>query len=187
VGYFKRLAEMSRSTFITTQHPCASTIPDMEHVEYFFSRGWIAQPKINGRKIQLHIESDGTVTSYTRHGTLHTMTIPPEVLEGLRRWYLPEDGKKNVLEGEFVPKQKKVYLFDVIVFNSKQLVSETYLERYKLLKKDFIYPFLVVLPVLNTKTLSSKDEIIEGIVFKLKIGKGFSDKFIIRCRKNGTL
>jgi ATP-dependent DNA ligase len=175
--------------FIKTAHPVASCPPRPDAVVRFLKKGWIAQEKINGRRLQVHVSREGELRFYTRQGTPHTMVVPDPIRKILVDYYRPNAGDWNALEGEWVPSQQKLYLFDFIIENDKLLSGLCYLDRWKMLRRDFISPNVAVLkwhvklPEVM-KILQSSDEVIEGVVFKHNT-TSFEDRTIVRCRKNG--
>lgn len=176
--------------YIRTAHPEASIPPNAQAIAFLLKQGYFGQRKVNGRKIQIHIPHDGgTILCFTRQGTLHTLSIPQDVLEAIRQYYAPREDW-NVIEGEFVPKAGTIFLFDFVMAEGIILSHETYKERYSRLKKNFILPFLKILPIYTTlkqclDDLSKDEPFIEGLVFKVDL-PGFSDSTIIRCRKNAA-
>jgi ATP-dependent DNA ligase len=178
------------SSYIKTQHPIGTILPTNQNVILWMTeKKWIAQAKINGRKAQIHI-SNNNVIFYTRQGNLHSAHISQELKDSIIKWFSSE--KETVIEAEFIPQQQKIFVFDLVVDNGELLRNITYPERHELLTKnkpDILGKNIQILPILSSvisaqKLLLENNPIIEGLVFKSQIGIGFSDNFIIRCRKN---
>ena len=92
------------------------------------------------------------------------------IVAELRRILRPED-HWTVLDAEWLKPENKLYLFDVLKLNGENLRRLTYEERYKLLPRAYLSPFVQTLPLLTTtekcmKALSSTEEQVEGLVFK---------------------
>jgi ATP-dependent DNA ligase len=174
--------------FIKTQHPIGTVQPTNQNiVKWMTEKNWLAQAKINGRKAQIHLYK-GDVTFYTRHGTLHTANVSKELIAAIKQWFTTQE--RTVIEAEFIPQEQKIYVFDLIMLNGIYLRDKTYPERHTLLATGLpnIMAHIQILPMLTSvttaqKLMASDDKNIEGLVFKSKVGVGFSDNFIIRCRK----
>jgi len=185
--YFLEKIRMTASAFIKTQHPGASASPTEDNVRYYASLGWHIQEKKNGRNTQIHISED-SIEFFTRHGLKHSMKISEKIRETLWRFFKPLKGV-TVLEGEYVPAENRIYLFDIIKKDDQLFHNLTYGERHEILKKDcpdIMDSSLRILPLLSIQKaieiLLGKNKA-EGLVFKSHVGKGFADYYIIRCRK----
>jgi len=183
--FLKGKTAMSR--FIQSQHPKHSIAPEFDQVRSILKLGWIAQPKLNGHRLQIHITPERELTCYTRKGTLHTKNLSTELKISFESYANPEG--HLCLEGEWLKDLNEVHLFDVLRFESNTLSLYTYQERYGILKDIFkISPHLKLVRVLRKETdcmriLSGNDEKIEGLVFKAWTTKGWPDTAIVRCLK----
>jgi ATP-dependent DNA ligase len=178
------------SPFILAPHPKTSLVPSVaQYKTYIETLGWIAQPKINGNRIQVCIYPDGKMLFFTRQGTIHTKPIDQQLKDKLLLHYKP-NSDLTVIEGEWLPYgQQKIYLFDILKCEGQDLSGLTYLERYHLLCEagSFIYPDFRILPIIRTvdkcvEVMEDNNIEIEGLVFKSPYPY-FRDSNIVRCRK----
>ena len=180
---------MSRSNYIKAMHPKTEISPTRAAVEKILRAGWVGQVKIHGHRAQIHISADLTEDPivYNRQGRPHKMLLPNEITTELRRILDLEDGW-TVIDAEWIKPESKLYIFDVLKQDDQLLRRLSYAERFALLPKSFISPYIKTLPLLtNTEkcmdVLASREEHIEGLVFKSLSSKGFEDTSIVRCRK----
>jgi ATP-dependent DNA ligase len=180
---------VSRSVFIKAMHPKTEISPALPSVEKILKAGWIGQTKIHGHRAQIHLSADRNEECivYNRLGRPHKKLLPEEIAVELHRILDLRTGW-TVLDAEWLKPENKLFLFDILKFNDKVLRSLSYKDRYALLPKSYISPFIKTLPLLDTsekcmKVLKSPEDYIEGLVFKSPLTKGFEDTSIIRCRK----
>jgi ATP-dependent DNA ligase len=169
-------------------HPKTEISPTLSSVDKILKAGWIGQMKVHGHRAQIHLspESDEIVV-YNRQGRAHKMALQKEIENELRRIFDLESGW-TVIDAEWLKPEKQLYIFDLLKKDGKLLRSLTYTERYALLPKSYISPYVKTLPWLTTvakcmAVLESPEDDIEGLVFKSPSTKGFDDTSIVRCRK----
>lgn len=180
---------MTRSTYIKAMHPKTEISSKPESLKKILAAGWVGQIKIHGHRAQIHLyedESEETLT-YNRQGRLHKKLLPDEIVLELRRLLNLKNGW-TVLDCEWLKPENKLFIFDILKMNDENLRRLTYDERWHLLPKDYISPYVQTLPLLKTldkceAVLKSREEYIEGLVFKSLSTKGFEDTAIVRCRK----
>lgn len=179
--------QMKPNGFIVCQHPNHAIAPQREAIERVLKMGWTGQQKMNGHRLQIHISPKAEITTYTRHGRLHTQKLSTELKFSFEA-YADSDGY-ICLEGEWLKSENQVYLFDILRYKSDTLLFQTYRERYKLLKSIFqISPHIKLLKTHNKvddclRILANKDPKVEGLVFKSLDTKGWPDTAIVRCLK----
>lgn len=178
---------MDAPGFIQSQHPKNSIASTPEQFRDLLKMGWIAQPKMNGHRMQIHIGPKGQLVCYTRKGQLHTAPLTTE-LESSFQSYVDKEGW-IVFEGEWIKYLNQIFLFDILRIRDNTLMFSSYKERYKLLKNTFsISPNIKLLRNLTKeadclKVMGSEDKHIEGLVFKAWETKGWPDTAIVRCLK----
>lgn len=180
---------MSQSAYIKAMHPKTEMAPTSMSISKALNAGWVAQTKIHGHRAQIHICADEGKNAivYNRQGKPHKKLLSPKMIQELRRIL---DLKKGwtVLDSEWLKPEEKLFLFDVLKKDDVVLHRLNYLERFELLPRDYISPYVSTLPVLKSVSkcldvLSRPESYIEGLVFKSLKTKGFDDSAIIRCRK----
>jgi hypothetical protein len=180
---------MRPSVFIRAMHPKTEIRPDTLVIRRILQSGWVGQIKIHGHRAQIHISADPDepILVYNRQGQLHKQELSPKMEKELRRIFAPER-EWTVLDAEWLKPEQKIFVFDVLKQDGRSLSRLTYLERYKLLPRNFISPVVSVLGLIDDvdrclEVLSDADPKVEGLVFKAKSTSGFRDSSIIRCRK----
>jgi ATP-dependent DNA ligase len=180
---------MPKSVFIKAMHPQAEISPTYASVDKILRLGWVGQMKIHGHRAQIHISANPSekTVAYNRQGRPHKKLLPKEIEKELRRILNLKSGW-TVIDSEWLKPENKLYIFDILKQDDRILRSLTYSERYNLLPGSFISPYIKVLPILDNvekcmKVLNSKEDYIEGLVFKSLSTKGFEDTAIVRCRK----
>ncbi len=172
-----------KNLFIKSQHPKSNISP--AKIQDLLSRGWVAQEKINGHRLQIHISLDG-ITCYTRQGTKHTQKLSPELIEAFQAYC--EYGWA-VFDSEWHKPTNQVFIFDILRLNNETLNSKTISERFKILKSIFrIAPNIKLIKCLGTagecmNVMQDNNSLVEGLVFKLWESTGWSDDAILRCLK----
>lgn len=184
---------MPKSVFIRAMHPKTEISPSRASIEKILKAGWQGQLKVHGHRAQIHLSAnpkDETV-AYNRQGNPHQKLLPPEIIKELRRVFKP---KKDwtVLDAEWLKPENKLFIFDVLKDNGVLLRRLTYAERYKLLPRDYISPYILTLPLFTTvekclEQMERSEDYVEGLVFKSMKSKGFEDGAIVRCRKKKPL
>lgn len=180
---------MARSLFIKAMHPKTEISPTLTAVEKILKAGWIGQMKVHGHRAQIHISADPAddVVVYNRQGKPHAKLLPPEIIQELRRILDLKIGW-TVIDAEWLKPEDKLFIFDILKQDDQVLRRMTYSERWELLPKSYISPYVKTLPLLNTsqkcmEILGSTEDYVEGLVFKSPTTKGFEDTAIVRCRK----
>ena len=88
--------------------------------------------KFNGHRLQIHIGHEGQIVGVTRHGSIHTSPLSPELRTAFKA-YSAESGWL-ASDGEWVKPQNEVHLFDALQINSKKLNMLSCEVRYQFLK-----------------------------------------------------
>jgi ATP-dependent DNA ligase len=180
---------VSRSAYIRAMHPKTQISSSRASVEKVLKMGWVGQMKIHGHRAQIHLSADESeeAIAYNRQGKIHRRLLPPEIIKELRRVF---DLKKEwtVIDAEWIKPENKLYLFDILKLDGKSLYRMTYGDRWKLLPRAYISPYIQTLPILRSvdkcmEILNRPEDYIEGLVFKSETAKGFDDSSIVRCRK----
>jgi ATP-dependent DNA ligase len=188
---FSARVSLLDSLFIRPIHPKTEIKPDPSLIKKILSEGWWAQKKIHGHRAQIHLSSnpaDG-VLAYNRQGRLHAIKLSKEIEDELRR-LLPLKSGWSAVDAEWVKPQNKLYLFDVLKLNGQMLNTMTYEERYQMLPQVYVSQYVETLPIISQvakclEIMESTEPLIEGLVFKSRKSRGFSDSSIVRCRKVG--
>ena len=178
------------SPYIKTAHPKTEIQVDAAAFRRILEAGWWGQVKIHGHRAQIHLpaEPKADCLVYNRHGRLHAKHLEPEIISEFRRIFSLEKSW-TVLEAEWLKDENKLFLFDCIKLDGRNLSTLSYEKRYELLPKLYLSPFLTTLPVLRTvedcmAVLKDTAPHIEGLIFKSRHSIGFPNHSMIRCRKN---
>jgi ATP-dependent DNA ligase len=170
-------------------HPKTEISPTEASVAKILKAGWVGQTKIHGHRAQIHLSADEAdePIAYNRMGKPHKKLLPDEIVAELRRILKPREGW-TVVDAEWLKPEGKLFLFDVLKRDGESLRSLTYSERFALLPRLYISRHVQTLPLLTSvekcmAVLASRDEHVEGLVFKAPGSKGFEDTSIVRCRK----
>lgn len=108
-----------------------------DRIPYYESDGWVGQFKKNGTCTIIAMSPEGNFHAMNRHAENHRAWQLTEHIKDVLRKYLPK-GSWTVLVAEIMHSKTPtikdtVYIHDVIVYQSKQLVGSTFGERQKLL------------------------------------------------------
>lgn len=127
------------------------------------------------------------VVVYNRQGRPHAKELPRPIIKELRRILKPERDW-TVIDAEWLKPENKLFLFDILKHNGENLRRFSYEERYRLLPRAYISPYVQTLPILTTvqkcmQVVNDPTPHVEGLVFKSPTSKGFHDSSIVRCRK----
>ncbi len=180
---------VSRSAYIKSMHPKTEIGATRAAVEKILAAGWAGQVKIHGHRAQVHLSADRDEEPivFNRQGNPHKKLLPDEISIELYRIL---NLKKNwtVIDAEWLKPEGKLYIFDVLKKDGENLRRLTYAERFALLPKSFISPYIKALPLLTTvekcmEVLTNRHDQDEGLVFKSLTSRGFEDTSIVRCRK----
>lgn len=170
-------------------HPKTEIRPDSGAIDRVLKAGWVGQLKIHGHRAQIHVpaSADEAVIVYARAGHQHKKALTPSMEKEIRRLFTPELGW-NVLDAEWLKPEEKIFVFDYLKKDGKLLRGLTYPERWAMLPRAYLSPHLQTLPLLKTlskclEALESREEHVEGLVFKSLNSTGFSDTSILRCRR----
>jgi len=187
---FSGHAALAPSLFIRAMHPKTEIRPDRATIKRVLDAQWCGQLKIHGHRVQFHVPAEPTldIFAYTRQGTLHKKPIPAPLATELRRLFAPPSGW-NVVDGEWLKAEDRVFVFDFLKKDNRLLSSLTYTERLAMLPRVFNVNCIETLPIYRTvdKCLAAMDRpesYIEGLVFKSLNTPGFADTSIIRCRRS---
>jgi ATP-dependent DNA ligase len=156
---------------------------------------WIAEPKFNGCRLQLHHLADNTWEFWNRHGQKMSYNPSSELLKDLNElglkgyWLLDGELRNNKVAGI----KDRVVLYDVFVVDGHILNTQTFQERREILETLFHYcgPYDEILDLtvqFNTDFTKEferygDDKEIEGLVLKnlngkLNLGRTSSPKSI---------
>lgn len=99
---------------------------------------WVAQAKMNGQRNTIYVDPSGNIEMWNRHKEKHRNYKLSKELSDQILSAFPNNGEWLVLDGELLhnkgPHVKNtIYIWDVLVHNSKLLVGTEYLMRYVLL------------------------------------------------------
>lgn len=162
-----------------------------DRIPYYEADGWVAQYKKNGTCTIIAMSPTGEFTAMNRHAENHKAWQLTPHIQNVLRQYLPK-GSWTVLVAEIMHSKTPtikdtVYIHDVIVHLSRQLVGSTFGERQKLLiellpKGKECYSHYEIDPKVWRARLLTKDilkafhdikdpTIDEGVVMKRLIGK----------------
>lgn len=186
---FSSRRPMASSVFMRAMHPKTEIQPTRASIEKILGAGWVGQIKIHGHRAQIHLSASpqDEVIAYNRQGRRHKKLLPDEIAAELRRVIDPQEGW-TVIDTEWLKPENKLFIFDILKQNGKSLAPLSYGERWKLLPRAYLSPYIQTLPLLQTaekclEVLARPEDHIEGLVFKSLKTKGFSDTSIVRCRK----
>lgn len=194
---FARKVPLAPSLFMRPMHPKTEIRPTREAIQKVLEAGWVGQLKVHGHRGQIHISSDSEkpIIVYNRQGAVHKKTLSPQMVSELRRVFAPQavspEGEIwNVIDTEWIKDDDRLYVFDFLKKDGQALGRLSFLERWKMLPKDYLSPCMQTLSVFGSleqclTALEKKDDFIEGLVFK-SASPGFEDTSIIRCRKQGA-
>lgn len=184
---FSGLSTLFASHYIRAMHPKSAIPPTRTAVKKVLDAGWWGQTKIDGHRAQLHIPCDPQedILVYTRQGQLHKKLLPAPLIKELQRLFTPQDGW-NVIDAEWYKGTDQLYVFDMLKFNGKLLDTYPFAERYALLPRVYSSPCIETLPLIKSleqcmEILETRDERVEGLVFKSPHTEGFADTGVVRC------
>lgn len=187
--FTRRVTLSSPSPFIRAMHPKSAIRPQPEAIQRILAKGWVGQLKIHGHRAQIHIpaEENKPLIAYTRQGRRHKLALAPKIASELRRVFGPDKGW-NVLDTEWLKPAEKIFVFDILKKDGEILRRLSFPDRYALLRRDYLSPHLVTLPLISDfagcqKALAKTEDYVEGLVFRSTTRPGFADTSIIRCRK----
>jgi hypothetical protein len=108
-----------------------------DRIPYYESDGWVGQFKKNGTCTIIAMSPEGEFHAMNRHAEEHKAWFLTAHIKNVLRRYLPK-GEWTVLVAEIMHSKTPtikdtVYIHDVIVHQSRQLVGTTFAERQKLL------------------------------------------------------
>lgn len=176
------------SRFIKPIHPKTMIAPTKDSISKVIASGWWGQPKVHGHRAQIHIPSGNSpCLIYNRKGQLHKEVLPEAIADELKRIFRPAKDW-NVIDAEWLKPKQTIFVFDFLKQDGKILDNLSFAERYELLPKLYLSPYISTLPVFKTvercmSYLSSDlPPFIEGLVFRSAFTRGFADSSIVRCR-----
>lgn len=162
-----------------------------DRITHYEKEGWAAQYKKNGTCTIIAMSPEGEFHAMNRHAEEHKAWNLTEHIKKVLRHYLPK-GHWTVLVGEILHSKTPtikdtIYIHDVIVHLSKQLVGSSFEERQILLEKllpngiehyshfeidPFVWKAKLFRTNIEQEFLSVKDpKIDEGVVLKKLNGK----------------
>jgi hypothetical protein len=120
----------------------------ISEVKFYQNLGYFAQPKLNGSCCLVFTNGDTVIIKNRHNQSFSNFKIQGEVLDLVKKLYIKEkDLGWIVLVGEYLNKSQKdennkifnqkLVFFDLIVYNSKHLLGETFENRYNLLLSLF--------------------------------------------------
>lgn len=190
VALLARRFPVSTSPYIRAPHPKSGIRPRAEAIQRILESGWVAQHKIHGHRVQIHVPADPKtpLRMLNRQGQTHRKAVPKPMEAEIRRLFQPTTGW-NVVDGEWLKDEGKIYVFDFLRHEGEVLRRLTFPERYEKLPRLYLSPHLSTLPLIRDlkgclDALESDKPWIEGLVFRSLTTPGFPDTSIIRCRKD---
>ncbi len=164
--------------------------PGLIHIEQpLFSRlsedpAWIAEPKYNGSRLELHRLPSGNWQFWNRHGEKFNYSPSPEVVAALAALPLLE-GKYYLFDGELRHNKtkgvrQKIVLYDCFILTDELLTGVTFEDRHHILatlqNRGGFYEALSMAPQYSFNFREVFDELtpdpeIEGLVMKRLDGK----------------
>ncbi len=123
--------------------PRPETVISSSTIGFYEQRGWLAQYKKNGTCSLIGVSPEGVIHNLNRHGEAHKRWIPGAATRRLVE-FAPK-GVWTVFLGELMHEKTilikdTLYIFDIIVAESKQLIGTTFLERQGYLTSLFPKP-----------------------------------------------
>lgn len=107
-------------------------------MDFYERLGYWGQVKMNGDCTLIFISPEGDIQAWNRHGVKHTRWNFTE--KSIAPFKALVNGHWQVYEAELLnnhgPVKDKLYVFDILVWNSFQLVGMTWAERQAILHKD---------------------------------------------------
>ena len=127
-------------SFLYPPRPEKAILPSL--IPSFETRGWVSQYKLNGTCTFIGVDPQGGLHTLTRHNTPHKMWKPSERTKALAA-FCPR-GQWTVFIAELLNDKTPLikdtlYLFDIIVSSSLQLVGTTFQERQDFLS-ELMFP-----------------------------------------------
>lgn len=167
--------------------PRPETVINPVTVGFYEDKGWIAQHKLNGTCSLIGVSPDGELHNLTRHGEKHKRWVPVRsrvivdfAPKGVWTVFLAE-----LLHEKTTTVKDTLYIFDLLVQSSQQLVGTTQEYRQTLLSAMFLDPlneveshFVIHPNIWLAKPVVSgfadvfasikarKDKLVEGLVLK---------------------
>lgn len=189
VALLARRSSVPTSPYIRAPHPKSGIRPLAEAIRRILDAGWVAQLKIHGHRVQLHVPSDRkkSLRALNRQGQAHRKALSPAMEAEIRRLFTPKEGW-NVIDGEWLKDEGKIHVFDFLRHEGEVLRRLTFPERYERLPRLYLSPHLSTLPLIRDlkgclEALEGEKPHVEGLVFRSLTTPGFPDTSIIRCRK----
>lgn len=102
---------------------------------------WKAQLKLNGTRNLIVFKPDGGIEFYNRHAARHkAWTAPDWMVAEIRKQFRVEKGKWSIIDSELLHSKHAsvkdtLYVFDILVLNSRYLVKTSYEDRFAMLAK----------------------------------------------------
>jgi hypothetical protein len=116
----------------------------IEMLSFFQMKGWISQIKKNGTCTVLIVSPEGVLDIWTREGERHKLWKPDFNSPCLRKFKdLPKGWfifVGELLHSKGTGQKDTLYLFDLLVADSKSLVGKTFIQRIEMLFK--LWPIL---------------------------------------------
>ena len=112
-------------------------------IGFYEAQGWIGQYKKNGTCTLIGVAPDGSIEHLTRHNTPHKRWALTDKTRKLAS-FCPK-GKWTVFVAELMNEKTPtikdtLYIFDIVVADSKQLIGTTFIERQSYLTDLFPTP-----------------------------------------------
>jgi len=126
-------------TFLYPPRPESAILPSL--IPSYEDRGWVGNYKLNGTCSLIGVGPDGAIHNLTRHNTKHKMWKPSDRTKVLAR-SCPRDFwtlfVAELLNDKTPNIKDTLYIFDILVWESKQLIGTTYQERTTFLQNLLI-------------------------------------------------
>lgn len=191
---------IEKFTYFYPEKPTLVSVDQPLFQLYSTATSWVAEPKYNGSRLQLHI-IDGKPEFWDRHGGQLAYTPTDEILSTLSDIF-PTTGY-YVFDGELrhnkvIGVRNKIMLYDVHIFENELLIGIPFSERREILERLLTIdtePVGIPMQYSNDfKTVFDKlvaeNEEFEGLVMKkltgeLNLGRtsGIDSKWMKKVRK----
>jgi hypothetical protein len=172
-------------------------IPDSDLAYYESTNLWVAQYKYNGSRNLVHVEPNGKVSVWSRHGTQHlSYSLPAAVHDEILALPGLEKGKEFWLDSELLNKttnphtKHKIVFFDVLQAGRYLYGRPDQMKRLELLKDicgdpQHLDPYLIGYSI--SPTLLLAPVFADNFLAHWNENRGDEVEGLLLRRKNGTI
>lgn len=155
--------------FLYPPRPEKAIPPDL--INYYQSKGWIAQIKKNGTCCVIYVNEKGIPTFWNRHKELQKAWVAPEFIVDYFKQFPDSFIVAELLHNKSPNVKNTLYIFDILRYKGKDLLGTTYSERMHLINSEFPAGKNIILAECYTENFeelfkSLSEDIDEGLVFK---------------------